>query len=342
MQVVANLDESDVGRIRPGQPVTFRVDAYPSDTFSGKVSQVRLEPKVNQNVVTYATVIDVPNNELKLKPGMTANVNIEIARRTNVLRVPNAALRFRPTAEIYTALGQTPPAPGQGRADTAMAAGSASEPEKAGANGENGHGNEPGSAAAGAARAGVERDTTAAPQSGTGDRPREQSRERMGARLQNLSPEEREQILQRMRTGGAAPSSAREGARAEGRGRGNAPAAATSPSVARPGGATTIDALFGPLPEVQTAGRAWLHADNQLKPVRLRLGVSDGQNTELIDGDLQQGTAVVTNVNTGTETTRPALQSFPPFAQPTGRGGFGGGGFGGGGFGGNRGGGGGR
>ena len=97
MQVVANLDESDVGRIRPGQHVTFRVDAYPADDFIGTVAQVRLQPIVQQNVVTYATVIDVPNPELKLKPGMTANVNVEIARRTDVLRVPNAALRFRPT-----------------------------------------------------------------------------------------------------------------------------------------------------------------------------------------------------------------------------------------------------
>ncbi len=106
MQVVANLDESDVGRIRPKQIVTFRVDAYPEDTFHGTVSQVRLEPKVQQNVVTYATVIDVPNNDLKLKPGMTANVNVEISRADNVLRLPNAALRFRPTSEIFAALGQ--------------------------------------------------------------------------------------------------------------------------------------------------------------------------------------------------------------------------------------------
>ena len=111
MQVIANLDESDVGRIRPGQRVSFRVDAYPAEDFSGTVAQVRLQPIVQQNVVTYATVIDVPNVDLKLKPGMTANVNIEIARKQNVLRVPNAALRFRPTNEIFAALGQTPPEP---------------------------------------------------------------------------------------------------------------------------------------------------------------------------------------------------------------------------------------
>jgi HlyD family secretion protein len=101
MQVNANIDEADVGRIRPGQHVTFHVDAYPTETFEGTVSQVRLQPVVVQNVTTYGTVIDVPNPELKLKPGMTANVKVEIAKRTNVLRVPNPALRFRPTPEVF-------------------------------------------------------------------------------------------------------------------------------------------------------------------------------------------------------------------------------------------------
>src|SRR4051812_37575576 len=106
MQVNANIDESDVGRMRPGQVVHFRVDAYPNEQFTGTVEQVRLNPTTVQNVVTYSTVIDVPNPDLKLKPGMTANVNIEIARRANVLRIPNAALRFRPTRDTFTALNQ--------------------------------------------------------------------------------------------------------------------------------------------------------------------------------------------------------------------------------------------
>ena len=92
MQVVANIDESDVGRMRPGQTVRFRVDAYPTETFNGNVAQVRLQPTVVQNVVVYSTVIAVPNQQLKLKPGMTANVNIEIARRNDALRVPTAAV----------------------------------------------------------------------------------------------------------------------------------------------------------------------------------------------------------------------------------------------------------
>jgi HlyD family secretion protein len=95
MQVLASVDESDIGRVQQGQPVSFTVDAYPGDTFTGTVSQVRLQPTVDQNVVSYTTVIDVPNRNQKLKPGMTASVSIEIARADDVLRVPAAALRFR-------------------------------------------------------------------------------------------------------------------------------------------------------------------------------------------------------------------------------------------------------
>src|SRR5437660_3373110 len=109
MQVNANIDEADVGRIRPGQLVTFRVDAYPTEEFQGKVSQIRLQPVVVQNVTTYGTIIDVPNNDLKLKPGMTANLKVQIARRSDVLRVANAALRFRPTADVFAALNQPVP-----------------------------------------------------------------------------------------------------------------------------------------------------------------------------------------------------------------------------------------
>ena len=109
MEVVATVDESDVGRMRPGQQVTFHVDAYPNDRFNGTVSQVRLQPTTVQNVVTYATVITVPNPALKLKPGMTANVTIEVTRRNDVLRVANAATRFRPTDEMFAVLNQSVP-----------------------------------------------------------------------------------------------------------------------------------------------------------------------------------------------------------------------------------------
>jgi len=107
MQVLASVDESDIGRVQQGQTVTFTVDAYPGETFEGTVAQVRLQPTVDQNVVSYTTVIDVPNRSLKLKPGMTASVTIEIARADNVLRVPNSALRFRPVSPSDKDSGRT-------------------------------------------------------------------------------------------------------------------------------------------------------------------------------------------------------------------------------------------
>jgi HlyD family secretion protein len=110
MQVSASIDEADIGRIAQAQPVTFRVDAYPTQTFRGTVSQVRLEPKTDQNVVSYTTMIDVPNEDLKLKPGMTANVTVQIASSQDVLRVPNGSLRFSPAPELFAALGQEVPA----------------------------------------------------------------------------------------------------------------------------------------------------------------------------------------------------------------------------------------
>src|SRR5262245_18546207 len=113
MRVNASVDESDIGKIQNDQPVRFRVDAYPNETFNGVVSQVRLQPVVEQNVVCYVTVIDVPNPELKLKPGMTAAVTIETGRADEAIKVPNAALRFRPTQEAFEALGQKPPEPRQ-------------------------------------------------------------------------------------------------------------------------------------------------------------------------------------------------------------------------------------
>jgi HlyD family secretion protein len=109
MRVNASLDESDVGQVHAGQTVTFMVDAYPGESFPGRVAQVRLQPNVSQNVVTYTTIVDVENPELKLMPGMTATVSIEVARRDNVLTVPAAALRFKPTSAGLAALGGVEP-----------------------------------------------------------------------------------------------------------------------------------------------------------------------------------------------------------------------------------------
>ena len=99
MQVVANVDEADIGGVKEGDRVTFTVDAYPDDTFEGTVKQVRLEATTTNNVVTYEVVISAPNTDLKLKPGLTANVTIYTQERSGVLAVANKALRFTPTKE---------------------------------------------------------------------------------------------------------------------------------------------------------------------------------------------------------------------------------------------------
>jgi HlyD family secretion protein len=99
MQVKADVDQSDIGRIEVGQPVRFTVDAYPEDQFRGTISQVRLNATINQNVITYPVIVEVANPDLKLRPSMTADVTIEVDRVADVLRVPNAALRFRPAVE---------------------------------------------------------------------------------------------------------------------------------------------------------------------------------------------------------------------------------------------------
>jgi HlyD family secretion protein len=302
MQVNANIDEADVGRIRPGQNVTFRVDAYPTDTFQGTVTQVRLQPLVVQNVTTYGAVIDVPNRELKLKPGMTANVKIEIAKRTNTLRIPNAALRFRPTDEIFAALKQTPPAE---MTQFANAGGGGGRGGRGGFGGRgpgntsaSGPQNPAGAPSASAPQNSPElrRDASAAPagRGGRGGGGRGgMNPERMLERFKTMSPEEQQQMIARIKERGG-DASAFEAAM------GQKPAAKSAGS---PQQATTIDALFAPLPPVESRGRAWVFANQELKPVALRLGISDGTYTELLSEELQENMEVVTGV-TGLAPTR--------------------------------------
>ena len=105
MQVIADVDEADIGQVEEGQKVTFTVDAYPDDVFEGSVKQVRLEATTTSNVVTYEVVINAPNPDLKLKPGLTANVTIYTLEEDNVLAVPTKALRFNPDAELLSQIG---------------------------------------------------------------------------------------------------------------------------------------------------------------------------------------------------------------------------------------------
>ena len=361
MQVNANIDEADVGRIRPGQHVTFRVDAYPSDDFQGTVTQVRLQPVVVQNVTTYGAVITVPNRELKLKPGMTANVKIEVAKRTNALRIPNAALRFRPTTELFAALQQEVPPEltqfanagggggrggrggfGRGGGNQSPGGPQANRPAGTPAN------STPSERSA-AAQGGPPAGRPGGPPGGRGqpgaDRPARQQAEggdgrggfggggggfggggfgggggrgggnpeRMLERFKTMPPEEQQQFLARIKERGG-DTSAFESAM-------KAPAARPRASEQQ---AQTIDALFAPLPVVETRGRAWLKVNGQLKAVGLRLGVTDGSYTEVISAEELPETAEVVTGVTGLAPTRalPQQQQGNPFAP--GRGGPGG------------------
>lgn len=120
MQVQADVDQSDIGRIQNGQVARFTVDSYPDQEFRGRIAQIRLNATVSQNVVTYPVIIEVPNPDEKLRPKMTANVTIDVASVQNVLRIPNAALRFKPEN-----------APGAGRQASTTASGG--NPERAAA-----------------------------------------------------------------------------------------------------------------------------------------------------------------------------------------------------------------
>ena len=108
MQVQADVDQSDIGRVKVGQIARFTVDAYPEEEFRGRISQIRYNAQVNQNVVTYPVILEVANPEERLRPKMTANVTIDVATVRDVLRVPNAALRFRPANEEGGAASSQP------------------------------------------------------------------------------------------------------------------------------------------------------------------------------------------------------------------------------------------
>jgi len=385
MQVNANIDESDVGRIRPNEAVTFRVDAYPTDTFHGTVRQVRLNPTTVQNVVTYSTVIDVPNPDYRLTPGMTANVVIEIARRTNVLRIPNAALRFRPTKEIFEALHQPMPAElergfGRGPGGQRNAGGQGPGGGTPGAPAANAPVNAPASAAQNAAPQGSQprpsSTATAGQTPGQSNQPNSQPRQnraqgdqqqardgqpnqgggqggrggfasmtpeerqkRMQERMASMTPEERAQfevcMKQRQANGGGpGPRTFGEGGgrggnfgggQGGGQSQGNfqrngnnaggnrnnsgQPARPADKKSVSTTSATTIDAMFAPIQFQETRGRAWLLVNKELKLVNLRLGISDGTYTEVLNEDaLQNDQDVVTAVITPEMANRPAGQ----------------------------------
>lgn len=321
MQVNANIDESDVGQIRPGEDVSFHVDAYANQLFHGTVKQVRLNPTTVQNVVTYSTIIDVPNPDLKLDPGMTANLTIEIAKRSNALRVPNAALRFRPTPDVFLALNEPVPADLQrgsgGRGGRRGGGGSGDTAQ----NGMRGNPEMPQSTRP----QGQELSASANPQggnapaSGGSNMTPEERQKRMQDRLAQMTPDQRAQFEQR-----------RQQFQAQGGGRGGpgragtANAPQTMQQKVAENKATTIDALFGPIAIPETRGRAWTYADGKLDPINLRLGVTDGTYTEVLNETaIKEGQDVVTAIVVPASTKTSSSGSNNPL-MPQRRGGPGG------------------
>jgi HlyD family secretion protein len=249
MRVNASVDESDIGRVKEGQNVTFTVDAYGQEVFTGKVTEVRLQPVVTSGVVSYPTVIDVPNTSLRLKPGMTATVSIEVARQDDVLRVPIAATRFRPTDEQLVASGIDPATVGSSRTRGANRAD--------GANGTNGASRANGANAASAgAGAGAANAQTGAAQQGARNATRQGWASQAGAGQSGT------------------------GQTGERGSRGN----------------TRV---------------IWQMVNDQLKPVRVHVGLSNATHVALLDGGLQEGADVITGVaqTTTTASQQPTTNS---------------------------------
>jgi HlyD family secretion protein len=344
LKINAGVDEAEIGKIRPGMPVTFTVDTYEGTTFNGVVDTVRLNASTQNNVVTYPVWIRVKNDDLRLRPALTATVRIRTQSTPNVIRIPNQALRFRPTNDMYAALGIEPPAAPAGRGGPGRDGQAAAE--------------------AGPAPAGRGEGQRRQAQNGeNGDAPREQAAEGGrrggrggqgfgGGRFANLTPEERQKMMESMGVRGGG------GGRFGGRGRGQAPSTAAAAEL-RPLDAGKIDELFVPTPIRQRQASVWTWdpQTKKLTEIRVVTGLADNQFSQLVSGDVKPGQQLVTNIIVPLTTQQRNAQN-PLFGggrgnfggmQPGGRGDGGGGGnnrggggnigFGGGGGGGGRGGG---
>lgn len=325
MQVLASIDEADVGQVKEGGKATFTVDAFPGQNFSGNIIQVRLNSQTLQNVVTYTAVINVANPELKLMPGMTANITIPVAHRDNVLRVPNAALRFKPDLTD------------QQQKDVQAKMDAWRQQQR-----QNGADSEPQPSESPASNAAPAKPS---PEAGSSGEPRQrgQGRNRGGDQQSKSSDasaaansnSESGSDRHRRRAGGegADANSAQPGqekpASSEGgnRKRGDRAKQATAEATPSPGSNQ-------PPAESNRSGRVrqpiqviWvLTANKTLEPHFARTGLTDGRFTEIIGSDLKEGDVIVIGQNSSSSSNnRPGTTS--PFSQrPPGAGGGGRGG----------------
>jgi HlyD family secretion protein len=257
MQVETTVDEADIGRVRDGQAVTFTVNAYPNDRFRGTVAQVRLAPNNIQNVITYTVVIAADNPDLKLLPGMTATVTIITDRRDDVLKVANAALRWKPPGR-----GPQQPRPGAGGDDPPQPTTSGGTPR----------GSNPQASAEAMKKALTEQLRLTADQRQELDRIFAQSGAEIRAVFQSgAAPEERRAKVRAIREAAAGRIAAMLDAEQKAKYAAIRAAAAGAPPAEL--------FIIGP--------------DGLARSVRVRLGVGDGTNTEIITTQLKAGTEVI-------------------------------------------------
>ncbi len=294
MQVQATIDESDIGRISVGQEATFTVDAYAEDRFVGTVSQIRLAPVTIQNVVNYTVIVDFDNKELKLMPGMTANVKILVGNAENVLRVPNMALRFQPPAELIDSSKvkeQRQPGMGMGREG-----GRWSEGRGGGAPGEEG--------GMGDRRAMMGRIRDSIQAAHGGKMAEEDLRAEARKVIEKLGQRARPSTVVVVKPSTRAGQNTRFGIEN------------VFPEYQK-------SAASGARQRDRLRGRIWvLNAAQKLEPVYIMTGISDGRYTEIIADSLRDGDQVVLGANT---TAQSGGQSANPLA-PSGQRSMGGGG----------------
>jgi HlyD family secretion protein len=309
LRLEGGVDEAEIGKVRTGMRVVFDVDAYPGSPFEGEITMVRINPTTQQNVVTYTTVAKVNNSDLRLKPGMTASMRIEVARRNNVMRVPVGALRFRPTNDMWAALKQEPPTPAGrgGGAGPAGAPGAGAPPAAPGgaqtpATTPPARGGQTPAAGAGAAAPAATPEPAAA-------NPFDAAA--IAGRLggMNLTPEQREAAMAMIGRGGATAGGRGGGGARGGRG-GNGRGAGAGVQVAvrtpeQMAGARSIDELFPELVRVPTRGQVYVLREatpanpyGTLERLDVTVGISDGTFQELIQApaELTVGSELVTNI----------------------------------------------
>lgn len=294
MQVDTSVAEGDVGKLHPEMTATFLVDAYPNELFNGRIRQIRNAPQTVQNVVTYDAVIDVDNEALKLKPGMTANVTFVYAEKDTALTVPNTALRFRPPPALAASaspLGSASSGPWSSREPRPDGSGRRRFPRSPRGEASRGEASEgaPSGAESAAAAAGVP--GGAAPVTAAAS----SSAEALAASRHTTAPHA---------SATAAPAASASAMASA------APAAEPAPAGSGAQSSRGGRRGRGELPPDVRA--VWVLRGGKPERVLVRVGLSDGTVTEVIDGDLQEGDDVIVEASGGAEATGSKKPSDAP------------------------------